>query len=350
MIASYDATTNKITLTATATGPQNIVVGAAGDTSNFLSAAGLTSGSGATTVVGNQASVTVQGPSGTSQTYYSNSNQVTTAIPGVQLNLGSFTSPYTISVSSDNSKLVSALNTFVSAYNAAITEINNATIAPAVITPQVGSTTTPGSSASVGGGVLWNSEIQNVKDQLTSLVTGFFGNSTGGYNSLSAIGLQLTDSFTTLSTAANGAQTSSQQPVNTQQLQGTDGTFQALDVSKLTAALAANASQVQQIFQGANSISNNLGNYLGQVTGLPSLLQNGVVGTLPSGGTAIIQGFENTNNDQIATLTDRIQQITDSANMQADQLRQEFTATEGQLAVYQSLQSQLSGFFKGNGG
>ena len=31
-------------------------------------------------------------------------------------------------------------------------------------------------------------------------------------------------------------------------------------------------------------------------------------------------------------------------------LRAEFTATEGQLAVYQSLQSQLAGFFKGAGG
>ncbi len=349
VVASYDATTNKITLTATATGPQNIVVGAAGDTSNFLTAAGLTNASGATTVVGTQASVTVQGPSGVSNTYYSNSNQVTNAIPGVQLTVGSFTTPYTVTVSSDQSKLVNALNTFVSAYNTAITEINNATIAPAVVSPQAGSSTTP-TSASVGGGVLWNSEIQNVKDQLTSLVTGFFGNATGSYNSLSAIGLQLTDSFTTLSTASNGAQTSSTQPVSTQQLQGTDGTFQALDVSKLQTALAANPTQVQQIFQGATGIDNQLGNYLGLVTGLPTLLNSGTVGSLPFGGTAIIQGFENTNNDQITTLTDRIQQVTDSANMQADQLRQEFTATEGQLAVYQSLQQQLSGFFKGNGG
>jgi flagellar hook-associated protein 2 len=350
VIANYNAATNKITLTATATGPQNIVLGAAGDTSNFLTAAGLTAAAGATTVVGSQASVTVQAPSGVSNTVYSNSNQVTNAIPGVQLNLGSFSGPYTVSVASDNSKLVGALNTFVSAYNAAITEINNATIAPAVVTPQSGSSTSV-SSASVGGGVLWNSEIQNVKDQLTSLVTGFFGNSTGSYNSLAAIGLQLTDSFTTLSTAANGAQNvNGSQPVQTQQLQGTDGTFQPLNVSKLTAALAANASQVQQLFQGSNSITNNLGNYLGLVTGLPTLLNTGVVGTLPVGGTAIIQGFENTNNDQISTLTDRIQQITDSANAQADQLRTEFTATEGQLAVYQSMQSQLAGFFKGNGG
>ncbi len=352
VLASYDATTNKITLTATATGPQSIVLGAAGDSSNFLSAAGLTSASGATKVVGTQASVTVQGPSGVTNTVYSNSNQVTNAIPGVQLTVNSFSTPYTVSVGSDSSKLVSALNTFVSAYNTAITEINNATIAPAVITPQKGSSTTA-QSASVGGGVLWNSDIQNVKNELTSLVTGFFGNSSGGYNSLSSIGLQLTDSFTTLATASTSGQTSSTNPnapVSTQQLQGTDGTFQGLDVSKLTAALAANASQVQAIFQGANSISNNLGSYLGNVTGLPTLLNSGIVGSLPNAGVAIIQGFENTNTDRIATLSSQIQQITDNANSQADQLRTEFTATEGQLAVYQSLQQQLSGFFSGNGG
>jgi flagellar hook-associated protein 2 len=350
VVATYDATTNKITLTATATGPQSIVLGATGDTSNWLTAAGLKS-AGATTTVGTQATVTVVGPSGVTNTVYSNSNQVTNAINGVQLAIGQFTTPYTITVGSDNSKLINALNTFVSAYNTAITEINNATIAPAVITPQTGSSTTP-SSASVGGGVLWNTDIQNVKDQLTSLVTGFFGSSGGlGYNSLSQIGLQLTDSFSTISTAANGLQSSNpNQQVQTQQLQGTDGTFQALNVSTLTAALAANPTQVQAIFQGSNSLTSNMGNYLGLVTGLPTLLNSGTVGDLPVGGTAIIQGFENTNNDMISTLTDQIQRITDSANMQADQLRQEFTATEGQLAVYQSLQSQLAGFFRGNGG
>ncbi len=352
VIASYDATTNKITLTASATGPQNIVVGAAGDTSNFLNAAGLTTTSGATTMVGTQASVTVEGPSGVSNTVYSNSNQITNAIPGVQLNINGFTTPYTVSVGSDSSKLVSALNTFVSAYNAAVTEIDNATIAPAVITPQIGSSTTA-QSASVGGGVLWNSDIQNVKNELTSLVTGFFGSSNGSYNSLASIGLQLTDSFTTLSTSSTSGNTSStnpNQPVSTQQMQGTDGTFQALDVSKLTAALAANPSQVQQIFQGSGSLTSSLGSYLGNVTGLPTLLTNGIVGEMPDGGVAIVQGFENTNTDRISSLTAQIQQITDNANMQADQLRTEFTSTEGQLAVYQSLQQQLSGFFSQSSG
>lgn len=362
--ASYDATTNKITLTANSTGPQSIVVGGSGDTSNFLSAAGLTTAAGATTQVGTQASVQVQDPTGAVRTVYSNSNQVANAIPGVQLNIFGFTSPYTVTVGQDNSKLISALNTFVSAYNTAIGEINTATQPPAVITGQPFSSTAATSNA-VGGGVLWsNSNIVDVKNQLTNLVSGFFGapqklnsgsytNPTPQYGSLASIGLQLSSNFTILSTSSNSgsnSNTNSSQPVTTQQLQGTDGTLQPLDVSKLTAALAANPSEVQQIFQGANSLTDQLGQYLGQATGLPTILKSGLVGTVPAGGTAIIQGFENTNTDSITSLQSRIKQVTDNANMQADMLRQEFVSTEGTMAQLQAEQSQLAGFFKSSGG
>ncbi|MDE2482979.1 MAG: flagellar filament capping protein FliD [bacterium] len=361
VIASYDATTNKIVLASKTTGPESIVLGASGDTSNFLAAARLTTATGATTKVGVQASVRVQDPAGTTTTVYSNSNQVTDAINGVELDINSFTTKYTVTVAQDNTKLISAINTFTSAYNAAITEINNATEPPAVISPQPGSSQTA-TSASVGGGVLWqNSDIGLVKDQLTNLVSGLLGNplqdssqyytpSQQQYTSLASIGLQLSSSFSVIQTASNGANATSSNPVTTQQLGGTDGTFQALDVTKLTAALTANPNAVQAIFQGATSLTQQLGSYLGQVTGLPTLLNSGLVGVLPAGSTAIIQGFENTNTDSITSIQDQIKQVTDTANQQADMLRAEFTATEGQLAVYQSLQSQLAGFFKGAGG
>lgn len=351
VIASYDATTNKITLSATSTGPQSIIVGAAGDTSNFLTAAGLTTAAGATVQVGTQASVTVTAPSGATTTVYSNSNQVTNAIAGVQLNIQAFTTPYTVTVGSDSSQVVSALNGFVSAYNTAITEINNATLPPAIITPKAGTSTTA-TSASLGGGVLWNnSDILGVKNQLVSLVSGFFGKTTGSYNSLASLGLNLTSSFQTLATASTGAGNNpANAPVSTQTLQGTDGTFQALNTSKLLAALAANPSQVQQIFIGSNSITNKLGNYLGFVTGLPTLLNNGLVGQLPARGTALIAGFEQTNTDAITSIGEQIQLITDNANSQADQLRKSFVASEAQLAQLQSLQQQLAGFFKSSGG
>lgn len=358
VVASYNSATNQITLTSKTTGPQSIVVGSAGDSSNFLSAAGLTTAAGATTTIGTQAKLQIQNPNGSTQTYYSNSNQVTTAIPGVQINLlSNSATPYTISVSQDSSQLVSAVNTFVSAYNAAITEINNATQPPLIVPSQPGQLPA-NAQAPVGGGVLWNnSDIGQVKDQLTNIVSGFFGNNTS-YNSLASLGLTLTDSFSTYTTSNNGTGSGTggtaaagSQPgsiVQTTTYQGTDGTFQALNTQKFLAALQANPSAVTQIFQGASSLTTQLGTFLTGATGLPTLLSTGTVGQIPS--TAVIQGFENSNTDTIQSLQEQIKQITDDANLQADSLRQQFVSTEGTLAQYQALQSQLAGFFKGSGG
>lgn len=347
VIASFDTASGRITLTNKGTGPQSVVVGKAGDGSNFLSAVGLTNASGATSTVGTQAKVVVQGPSGAVQTYYSNANAVTTAIPGISLNLVSDTStPFTVNVSQDTSELINAINTFTSAYNGAITEINQASMAP-VVTAVGKNGLAASASQSLGGGVLFNtSDVDSIKNQLTNLVSGFLGTDRG-YNSLSQIGLTLSSSFAQLSTANNGATDSSgngSNPVQTTTLQGTDGTLQALDVAKLQAALAANPNAVQQIFGGPTGLAYKVGGYLTTVTGAPTLIAHGVVGEIPK--ISVLQGFENSNNDHITSLQQQVKQITDSANAQADLLRSQFTATEGQLAVYQSLQSQLAGFFK----
>jgi len=351
VIASFDTSTGRITLTSKATGPQSIVVGKAGDGSNFLSAVGLTTASGATSTVGTQAKVVVQGPSGSVQTYFSNSNAVTTAIPGISLNIVSdTTSPFTVNVSQDTSGLVNALNAFTSAYNGAINEINTATQPPAVTA--VGSGGLANSNArALGGGVLFNnSDVDSIRNQLTNLVSGFLG-SDRTYSSLSQIGLTLSSSFSQLTTANNGATdktTDGTNPVQTTTLQGTDGTIQALDVNKLNAALAANPNAVQQLLGGTTGLAYRVGGYLTTVTGAPTLIAHGVVGEIPK--ISVLQGFENSNTDHITSIQQQIQQITDSANAQADLLRAQFTATEGQLAVYQSLQSQLAGFFKSASG
>lgn len=351
--ASYNSDTNSISLTNKSTGPQSIVVGAAGDTSNFLSAAGLTTAAGATSTTGKQASVTVQSSSGSLSTYYSNSNQVTNAIAGIQLNLVSATStPFTVSVGQDSSQLVSAVNSFTSAYNAAVSEINTASAAPLIPGKQAGSSLPGGATTPIGGGVLWgNADVSSIKDRLTNIVSGFFG-SNSTYNSLGSIGMQLTSTFSVFTTSNNGstnggsaaAGTSANAPVQNTTYQGTDGQLQPLDASKFAAAFAANPNAVQNILQGASGLSNALGTYLTGLTGAPTLLANGSVGTIPA--TSIMQGFENANDSTISSIQDQVKRITDAANMQADSLRREFTATEGTLAQYQSLQSQLSGFFK----
>ena len=353
--ANYNSATNQITLTSKTTGPQSIVLGATGDTSNFLSLAGLTTASGATATTGQQAAVTLQKPDGTTQTVYSNSNSITNAIPGISLNLVSNdpSTPFSVVVGSNTSNLVNALNTFISTYNTTITEINNATTAPIVTPTQPGAL--PSTAApSIGGGILYgNSDVTVIKAAVNNLVSGFLGSGTL-YNSLSSIGLNLSSSFSVITTSNNGSNnggsnTPGQGGVAQQTTyQGTDGTLQPLDATKLSAALQSNPNAVQALLQGANGLTTQLGTYLTGVTGFPTLLSTGTVGQIPT--TSLIQNYENANTNIISSAQEQIKQITDEANLQANGLRAEFVGTETQLAGYQSLQSQLSGFFKQSGG
>lgn len=356
VIATDNPATNEITLTSKATGAQSIVLGSSSDTSNFLSAAGLTTASGAVVTVGTQASVTLQTAGGATQTVYSNSNQVTDAIQGIQINLTASTnSPFTITVSQDSTQLVSALNTFVSAYNTAINEIDQATAAPAIVSAPSGSTFGIAPSTPVGGGVLYgNADVLSVKDRIEQIASGIVNGNGTSYNSLSQIGLSLDSSFSVLTSSS--AQTpsggspsgSSSGPVSSTTYAGTSGQFLPLNVAQLQAALSANPSAVQNLLNGVSGVVTQLGTYLTGVTGLPTLLSSGLAGTIPS--ISVMQGFENANSAEIQSLQQQVQMITNNANQQADALRREFVSTEGQLAQFQALQQQLAGFFKSSGG
>lgn len=348
VVATYSQNTGQITLTATASGPQGIVLGAAGDTSNFLTAAGLKAAAGGTTTVGSQSEVDILTSNGT-QKYFSNSNAVTTAIPGITLNLQSnTTTPFTVSVSQDTSTLVGAIQSFTSAYNAAVSEINAATAAPIVTAAAPGS---GGQAKSIGGGVLFgNTNAQSIVQQLTQITAGFLG-SGGSYNSLSQIGLSLSDSFQTLTTGNNSnsqgitggsAASGTQSGATIQQTtyQGTDGTLQPLDSAKFLAAYEANPTAVTNLLNGSNGLTTQLGIYLTGVTGSPTLLNSGTVGNIPT--ISIIQNYENTNTDAISAYQQQIAQITDSANTQADTLRQQFVASESLIAQLQSQQQELA--------
>jgi flagellar hook-associated protein 2 len=355
VLATYDSATGRISLTNKSTGATGIVLGASGDTSNFLSATGLTAASGATTTLGTQASVKFQDSGGSTHTVYSNSNTVTTAIPGVQLNLLSSTaSSFQVTVSQDSSKLVSAVNTFVSAYNAAINEVNTATAAPIVPQSTVGSSVGVPQTKAVGGGVLFGSaDVEMIKDRLVNMVSSYLPNASG-YTSLTQLGLSLTSSFTQLaasdpnSGSSSSTSTGSQgSAVTTQTVKGTDGQL-VFDSSKIAQAFLDNASAVQNLLAGSQGVVTQMGTYLTGVTGLPTQTENGFLGSIPS--VSLLQGVENSNDSQVTSIQQQIQQIKDNANQQADALRAEFVSTESALAGYQALQQQLSGFFKSSSG
>ncbi len=353
VLATYDQSTGGIVLSSKTSGPQGIALGAATDTSNFLQAAGLlqsattpgTLAAGATENVGHSAVIQYLDTSGTAHTAYSNSNTVTNAIPGVQLNLQqavSAASPVTVTVASDSSSLQTAIKTFTTAYNAVIDEINTATQAPVVGSQTSSSTGQQISGQIANGGVLFNNQdVLAVRDQLVNLVTSFAPTGSTSYNSLASIGLTLDNSFSvnTAGAATGSANSTDQTNVSQQTFQGTSGRFADLDVTKLTAALAADPNAVSKLFVGASSVITGLGSYLTTATGLPTQLASGTAGTIPA--QSLFSLYTQETSDQITSLQQQIQLVTDQANAQADALRAQFTASEGTIAQLQSEQSSL---------
>jgi flagellar hook-associated protein 2 len=354
VFATYDTANDKILLTAKSAGPQGITLGSSGDTSNFLQAAGFltsytTPGSlsaGASIAVGKSASVQYVDNAGTAHTAYSNSNDVTNVIPGVDLKLqqavdGVIVPPVTISVAQDNSNLQTSVNNFVTAYNAVIDEINTATQAPVVGTTSDSTTgQTSGTQLTTGGVLFNNQDVLALKDRMVSLISGFGATGSSSYNSLASIGLTLDSSFSVAAASAGDSQNStSQTDVAQQTFDGTSGRLNALDVDKLTSALAANSGAVAKLFTGSTSIVTQLGAYLTSVSGLPTQLTGSLAGKIPT--QSLFKTLSSTNSDQVTSLQQQIKLVTDQANLQADRLRQEFVNSETQIAQLQSIQSSL---------
>jgi flagellar hook-associated protein 2 len=137
------------------------------------------------------------------------SNTVSDAIPGVTLELnGTSSSPTTLTVAADTSQITSAINTFVSAYNAVTTEINN----------QFNVT-----SSSSGGPLEADDSLRQVQSMLLSAVSySITGNS--GMVNLASMGINMND----------------------------DGTL-TVDNDALSNALATNPSAVVNFFQNATT-------------------------------------------------------------------------------------------------
>ena len=365
--ASYNSQTSSLQLTSSTPGPQSILLGAGSDTSNFLTASGLASG---TTVAGTQASLTYTNLQGVQQTVYSATNDFTSAIPGIDLKVTSSgagvpagSALYTVTVGSDPTQAESAINKFITAYNAAIVELNKDTVAPSV-SAGVDATTGVATSGSSGGGVLYgNYQISNLRDELVNLVSGFIPNGSNSYNSLQSVGVLLdtnsqevganssddsTDSSTKDTSSANNSFT----------VNATSGQLQALDTTTFAAAYAADTAAVQSLFTlqpqlssqqaGAPPVSGSpygfsylMGSTLANVDGLATFLTNSLVAP-DNLSNVLLTSITDSNNQQIDSLQQQISLINQEATQQADALRAQFTASESQIAELQALQSQIA--------
>jgi len=172
-------------------------------------------------------------------------------------------------------------------------------------------------------------------------------NSAGtSYNSLDAIGLPMTSTFSQTQASQAGDQNSATQTVagglTTTVMDGTDGTFQPFNLQTFQAAFAADPTAIQDLFMNpTDGIVTQFGSYLTTVTGSPTILQSGEsLGEIPQ--VALLQADENSNSDSITSLQQLIQQIQDNATMQANLLQQQANAAETAIAGYQATQAQIT--------
>ena len=361
VIATYDTANDRIVLTAKNSGPQGISLGKSGDTSNFLQAAGFLTNytqpnnlsAGSQLAVGKSAHVQYVDNAGTAHDVYSNTNDVTSVIPGVDLKLqqavdGVLVGPVTISVAQDSTTLQNAIKSFVTSYNAVIDEINTSTQAPVIGTTTSSSGQSQGQQLTTGGVLFNNQDVLALKDRIVGMVSGFGVTGSTSYNSFASVGLVLDSSFSVAAaTSTNSQNTTSQNNVTQQTFAGTSGRLQDLDVSKLSAALAADSNAVAKLFTGAPSIVGQLGAYLTSVSGLPTQLTGALAGKIPA--QPLFKTLTSTTSDQITSLQQQIKLVTDQANLQADRLRAEFVNSEAMIAGLQSMQSSLGALTKSTG-
>jgi flagellar hook-associated protein 2 len=213
----------------------------------------------------------------------SSSNTLTSAIPGVTLQLGRQdpTTPITISVATDGTSLESNLQSFISAYNSFVTFANAQATAAG-----------NGDQTSIGH----DSLFRGLRNQLRSSIQGTYGS--GTYSNLANIGLEFTQTGT---------------------LQLNEAVFQQ--------AVQTNPSAVQALVSGSSqafdSISASLTQYT-QTSGLISVTQQSLA----------TQGSQLTT--QIANMQARL-------NLEKTSLQQQFTAADAAISALQSQTSSISG-------
>ena len=338
VVATYNQTSDTITLSSATPGPQSIVLGSPSDTSNFLSLVKLTP-STATMTAGKQAVVQVGG-----QFYYSNSNTVTNVIPGVTLNLlAPTTTPLTVTVGSNAQPATTAIQNFVTAFNQVVDDINKDTLPASFSTGSA-----PGSTAqqtSNGGPLASNFGVSDLRDQLDQLVQQIVGS--GTFQSLSTIGLTL-DSATVGGSSSSGSSSSSSGSGSSGSGSGTSSSTFTGTTGKLVFDPTAFATALQQNPQAVNNVLNGLQGQLGIVQQIASFTQTvtGLPANLPfiSGQpllplpptTGILQSYVDNNNTQISFLNQNLDIVNQSVQLQQQNLEYEFNQAESQIAMLQS--------------
>ncbi|MEO7109030.1 MAG: flagellar filament capping protein FliD [Polyangiaceae bacterium] len=276
----YDGSQYRLQVAGLDTGAANAITFGESGTSLGLSTA-------ANTYQGAQdAQMTVDGISVTRPT-----NQIIGVIPGVTLALtGTTSSTASVNVASDPTTLTGKIQTFVSAYNAAVSALHFAT--------GYGSTTASNT-------VLQNDPaMRSAMDQITSVLDQIVPGSTGKYTTLGSVGIELQN----------------------------DGSL-LLDSSKLSAAVADDPTSVSKLFvtdstNGSNGIMSSLASTIQGFTADSTSLLSGRIASL---------GTESKN------LTDQETKMQTRIDAYQATLQKQFAAMELIVQKYKTSATAIDG-------
>ncbi len=284
--ASYDVTKDRFTLTDKTTGDLGLSVT---DASNgFLNALGV--GSSATLVGGQDAQFSING--GDTQT--SHSNTLTDPSTGLSVTAAT-TGTSLVTVNSDSTGAMSAINDFIAKYNAIQTTIAADTAV------------TVGSDGTVSSAILaGNHDISDMASNLRSLA------------------------FTAVP-GANGAIAQRLQSFGIDFVSGTS-TLAIKDPTALSSALASNGPAVANFFQNSTN-------------GLASQLNGFITKTTSTTGTITTQ--TNTLNSRNSSLTDQVAAMERKLTAEQASLTAEFTAMEAAEATSKGAGQALTDAFGG---
>lgn len=284
--ASYDSATDTIRVVSDNLGSRTINF--TSGSSNFLDVTNLTAAAQAS---GTDAQYSING--GAVQT--SNSNNITTAIGGVALQLQN-TGAANVTVEFDDDGLVEDVQGFIEAFNAAVTEINTAT--------------------SQGGNLANDGSIRLIEGQLRSLIFGNVTGLSGQFDNLLDIGISTGTNFDS----------------------GTVSLFE-LDEDAFRGALAENREAVEEVF--ANDAENGIGNIIEDY--LESIVSTqGFLNQRARAGGSI--------DDQIESQNSRIDRIELRVTNLEARLRREFAQLEQLVASFQTNGAALGGLSGGFAG
>ncbi len=257
-----------------------LVSNTSGSSGNITITGNTTSLNFNTAATGLNASLTVDGVPISSA-----SNTVTGVIPGVTLNLVGADPNTTVnlSLSPDTSQATTAINSFVSAWNTVVQDLN--------------SQFNVASDGTGGGPLEGDNTLRGIQDQLLSAITTSIAGNNGFVN-LASIGVNMND----------------------------DGTL-SVDSGALSNALSNNFSSVQTLLQGAGGVATFLSSTLSQITD-------------PTQGsiTLDLQGMSQENQD----LTSQINAMETQLASQDELLTAQYSQMQNTLDEMPMLQSQIT--------